>query len=211
METFTVNRTLKIVACAVVSVSMLGGCSWLRTKFGENDAYKKARQERPLEVPPDLDVPNTGGSLVIPEAAGGAASSGSAPRVAAPGDAAPAIGAGVGVVGEGLRVADTADSTFRRVGLALERSGIATVRSSDASAGTYDIQGSGTTTQRAGWLKRAVTFGKAGGKKVSTSVSLTVRVTGEGDASVVTVEGGSDEASKNAARDVLSVLRERLS
>src|SRR5690606_35534584 len=61
-----VKRILSHLLIAMLSVALLSGCSYLRTKFGaKNDAYKKSAQSRPLEVPPDLDSPNRSGTLQI--------------------------------------------------------------------------------------------------------------------------------------------------
>lgn len=206
------KRILLHLTCAIVAASLLGGCGYMRSKFGnKEDAYKSSGQARPLEVPPDLDMPNMSGTLVIPE------------RVAAPADAsarnvppsvdatAPGMSTGAAIPGEGLRVADGVQSTWVRVGLALERSGVAMIEARDADAHSYQIRGSGQVTQRAGWLKRTLTFGRADGRKVQTSVTLGVRVSADGDASRVTIEGAAGEAEQNAAREILDMLRQRLS
>lgn len=205
------KRTFLYLTCALVSASLLGGCGYMRSKLGnDQDAYKSSGQVRPLEVPPDLDMPNMSGTLVIPErvATSADASARNAPGVDA---TAPTMGAGVAISADGLRVADSVQSTWLRVGLALERSGVAMIESRDASAHTYQVRGSGQVTQRAGWLKRTVTFGRADAKKVQTSVTLGVRVSADGDGSRVTIEGAAGEAEQNAAREILDVLRQRLS
>ena len=43
------------------------GCSWFRKDKG---AYAEAPEDRPLEVPPDLDRPSTEGAMKLPPAAG---------------------------------------------------------------------------------------------------------------------------------------------
>ena len=186
----------------------------------QNDEYKKSVQERPLEVPPDLDKPNTTGALTIP-AAGSAAAA--APAVA--GDAAPATadvsaapaGAPAATVvapailsGDALHVADTVDSTWNRVGLALERSGAATVLARDEAGRTYDVQTTGQVVSKPGLFKKIVTLGMAKGS-TTAQVRLKLRVTAEGDGSKVAVEGATDDASKGAEQALLATLKQRLS
>ena len=190
---------------------MLGGCGYMRSKFGNKpDAYKNSTQVRPLEVPPDLDRPNSSGTLAIPEAGGGPAS---APVAAPPADAAPTMSATTRTTSldaSGLRVEDTVASTWSRVGLALERSGAATIRSRDESARSYEVTANATTSERPGWFKRAITFGRAGDKSVAKAVALVVRVTADGEGSRVVIDGATDVASTKAARDLLDALRQRL-
>ncbi len=208
------NRSLTFALCVIASASLLGGCGYMRSKFGSKpDAYKKSTQTRPLEVPPDLERPNSSGTLVIPErGAPGAttASSAVAPPSGSPGDAVPRMATGPALAGDGLRVADTVASTWARIGLALERSGAATIEAKDEAAHTYSVRTSATTSERPGWFKRAITFGRAADRQVSTPVTLGIRVAAEGDGSKVTIEGANDSAGEKAARDLLETLRQRL-
>ncbi len=207
------KRILPLAACLLVAASMLGGCGYIRSKFGnKQDAYKSSTQVRPLEVPPDLDRPNTSGTLVIPEAAAGSARA-SASTVTPPSDSAPAAllpSSTTTLDADGLRVEDTVASTWTRVGLALERSGAATIRTRDEAARRYEVTASATTSERPGWFKRAITFGRAGDKTVSKTVDLAVRVVADGEASRVAVDGPAGAEGAKAARDLLAVLRQRL-
>jgi uncharacterized lipoprotein len=126
----------------------------------------------------------------------------SAAAVAAP---TPAV-----LTGDALHVADTVDSTWNRVGLALERSGAATVLARDEAGRSYDVQTAGQVTSKPGWFKKVVTLGMAKGT-TTAQVRLKLRVTAEGDGSKVGVEGAADEASKNAAQALLATLKQRLS
>lgn len=209
------NRTISIAFGAIAALTLLGGCSYIRSRFGagSDDVYRNSTQTRPLEVPPDLDAPNRSGTLVIPEPSA-ANSAGpvdtSAPDAAITPNAAPPLAAAASVGGDGLQVADTLANTWRRVGLALERSGVATIQSRDEATRSYDIRTNGVTTKSPGWLKRAVTLGMARDKKVSTPVNLRVRVSGTDGASSVLVEGASTASDMNAARQVLETLRQRM-
>ena len=178
-----------------------------------------------MEVPPDLDKPNTTGALVIPEAgtAAAPAASGEAAPTAVPGAAAaPATAAqaaapvatapasAVVMAGGALHVADTVDSTWNRVGLAMEHSGAATVLARDEAGRTYDVQTAGQVVSKPGWFKKAITLGMAKGK-TTAQVRLKLRVTAEGDGSKVVIEGANDDASKEAAQTLLATIKQRLS
>lgn len=206
---------------ALVAASLLGGCGFLHKHFDRKEpAYQKSPQDRPLEIPPDLNTPNGSGALVIPPGASPAASAqpatppaydGAAPAadasVAAPVSSAP----GAAIEGDALRVADTVESTWVRVGLALERSGAATITSRDDAGHSYAVETTGQAGSQPGWFKRAITLGRAGAKSAA-HVPLTVRVSADGaEASKVSIEGAADEASRAAARALLATLRQRLS
>lgn len=206
------KKTIALVLGAIAMLSLLGGCSYLRTKFGsKSDAYKNSSQGRPLEVPPDLDAPNRSGLLQIPEpGTATAASAASAPATLVPPIAAPPMSAGTSLGGDALQVADTLANTWVRVGLALERSGVATIQARDEATRSYDIRTTGQKTRKPGWLKRVVTLGMAGDKKVATPVALRVVVGGSDGASTVSVQGAATESDTNAARQVLDTLRQRM-
>lgn len=211
------KRILIALLTAVVAASLLSGCSYFRKRTErKNNEYKMAVEERPLEVPPGLDMPNTSGALTIPQAGGstasapGASASSAEAPPAASSEVIAAAGQGVVLGGTGLHINDTVDSAWSRVGLALERSGAATVLSRDEAGKSYTVQTTGKTTVKPGWFKRAITLGQAETKKTA-QVQLTVRVGEDGDGSKVSVEGASDEASRDAARALLATLRERLS
>jgi len=222
-----VRRDIRALAISLTAGCFLGGCGWFHSHKHE-DAYKNSTQERPLEVPPDLDKPNTTGALVIPEA--GAASS-AAPAPVAPGEAAPtavpgaaatpapaegaapvaaAAPSAVVLAGDTLHVADTVDSTWNRIGLAMEHSGAATILARDEAGRTYDVQTAEQVVSKPGWFKKAITLGMAKGT-TTAQVRLKLRVTAEGDGSKVVVEGAADDASKAAAQALLATIKQRLS
>jgi uncharacterized lipoprotein len=212
-----VKRTVLALLTTLIAASLISGCGFLRKRTErKNNEYKMAVEERPLEVPPGLDMPNTTGALTIPSAGGSApaattaSSSSETPPAAGEAAVAGAAGAGAALGGDGLRVSDTVESTWSRVGLAMERSGAATILNRDEAGRTYTVQTTGQTTVKPGWFKRAVTLGMAS-KKKTAQVQLTVRVSADGAGSKVGVEGANDEASRDAARALLSALRERLS
>jgi uncharacterized lipoprotein len=214
MELANVRRDIRALVFAASATCLLGGCSWFhRHAEKQNDVYKTSVQERPLEVPPDLDRPNTSGALTIPEA-GSSATAAAAPSgepstgvSATPAGAAPAT---VALGDDGLHVADSVDSTWNRVGLALERSGAATILARDEAGRSYEVQTTGQVVAKPGLLKKVITLGMAKGK-TTVPVRLTLRVTAEGDGSKVSADGATDQASRDAAQALLATLKQRLS
>ncbi|MET0232892.1 MAG: hypothetical protein ABW186_18320 [Rhodanobacteraceae bacterium] len=217
---------IRALAILVAASSLLGGCSWFhRHSEKQANEYRTGVQERPLEVPPDLDKPNTAAALTIPEvgspasspaggtapAGMGSASAGTATAAAAVPGTAPGGAAPPAMLGpDGLHVLDSVDSTWNRVGLAIERSGAATITARDEAQRTFDVQTTGQVVEKPGWFKKTITLGMAKGK-TTAQVSLKLRVAAEGDGSKVTVEGASDDASREAAQALLSTLKSRLS
>lgn len=216
------RRDIQALAIAALASFALAGCGFFDRHFHkENDTYKTSVQEHPLEVPPDLDKPNTTGALTIPDAGASTATASAAPvDSSAPpaASAAPAEAPAAGVAaptaavltGDALHVADTVDSTWNRVGLALERSGAATVLARDEAGRSYDVQTAEQVTTKPGWFKKVVTLGMAKGT-TTAQVRLRLRVTAEGDGSKVGVEGAADQAGKDAAQALLATLKQRLS
>jgi uncharacterized lipoprotein len=219
-----VRRDIRALTIALTASCLLAGCGWFhRHAHKDDDAYKASVQEHPLEVPPDLDKPNTSGALTIPDAAAtGAApaatagdtsaapamaSGGAAPAATAPADAAapPAI-----LSEDGLHVQDSVDSVWNRVGLALERSGAATILARDEAGRSYDVQTTSQVVSKPSWFKKAITLGMAKGTTTG-QVRLKLRVTAEGNGSKVSVEGATEDASKTAAQGLLATLKQRLS
>ena len=97
-------RPLRSGLVLALAASTLSGCAW----FGSEPVYLESRESRPLEVPPDLVLPSSSAALLIPPAAAGSPTPGEAPPAA--------FGAGTA-----FEIADSAESAFRRVGLALGR------------------------------------------------------------------------------------------
>lgn len=68
---------LRPLALSVLAVAALGmsGCKWFNKA---NANYAQTGESRPLEVPPDLTLPNTAGAMQLPPPAGTAPSTGAA-------------------------------------------------------------------------------------------------------------------------------------
>ena len=206
----------RVALLLAVAAFALGGCGWFGGKTKE---YETSREERPLEVPPDLDAPATSSALTIPDTRPPAAGiSASAPGTSVPpsGDVPPTPPAPVPssyTAGEDstLRVVDAPDGAWKRVGFALERSGVAAVAGRDQTAGTYTVMGqrevAAPTDQ--GFFKKL--FG--GGKKGTTTEAVTrvVRIVADGEGSLISVEDESgNQSSDEFSRRVIEALRQRL-
>lgn len=189
-------RTLVLAACcSIAACGVFGG--------KRQEAYKGSREGRPLEVPPDLDAPAASRTLEIPETGDAAAGD---PAVA--GDPLPPSASSTIEPGDAssLSLADAPAGAWRRVGLALERSGVGEVVSRDEAAGTYTIRLS-VTERKGGFLSRMV-----GRDKVSVEdATRVVRIHAEGEGSVVRVEDEAGAASTDvAARKIIAALKQRL-
>jgi len=89
-----------------LAASTLGGCAWFRAE----PPHLAATESRPLEVPPDLVLPSSVAALQVPPVPAGG--------VAMPGDGPPTV---MATAGGAFVLADSAESAFARVGLALGR------------------------------------------------------------------------------------------
>lgn len=118
-----VRRALSAVLVAVVVSS--AGCGWLRGKSG----YEKSVENRPLEIPPDLDRPAQDSSMQIPATA--------TPRAA---PAAP-------VTGASFLIADAPESAWRRLGLALDRIEGVTISERVEAQSVYNVSYEGESFQ----------------------------------------------------------------
>lgn len=218
------RRDIRALTIALTASSLLAGCGWFHSHaHKDDDAYKASVQEHPLEVPPDLDKPNLSGALTIPDATptGAAPAAGAAaqPSAAPAGETVAAAPAGAATAAEAappailsddvLHVQDSVDSVWNRVGLAIERSGAATILARDEAGRSYDVQTTGQVVSKPGWFKKAITLGMAKGT-TTAQAHLKLRVSAEGDGSKVSVEGASDDASKQAAQALLSTIKQRL-
>jgi uncharacterized lipoprotein len=211
----------------LVATAFLTGCSWFH--HDKVEYYKGAAETRPLEVPPDLDAPATTKALVVPGAtpapAAAATPAAHAPVAAAPAAAAAAPAtpsavppaAAVAADATELHVADTVDSTWQRVGLALERAQVGKITSKDEAARSYAFEFNGPVDAAPApehhWYTPVLH--PFGGDKPKASVvtsALRVNVSEDNGGARVSVGGNADDASAAAAsRRLVAMLRERLS
>ena len=128
--------SLRPLLIALVGVALLSqsGCVWLRAKFANTAVYEDSEQSHPLEVPPGLDVPVTAGGVAIPDVTPNPMTQ----PVPASGAVPDATAAG------GFLLADTVDSAFRRVGVALGKIDTVVMGESSPATGTYSLTFQGT-------------------------------------------------------------------
>lgn len=141
-----------VLAVLVVSVFAASGCRWFR----KGNPYSQSAETRPLEVPPDLDRPNTDAALgaqasVTRSSMSGTPVQGSAVAAPAattsqaaagtPGAAAPAAPA---AAGSGFTVPGTRDEAFEKVGTALAGVPGVTIASKAQLLGAYDVSYEGS-------------------------------------------------------------------
>lgn len=120
-------RAVPLVLLAVAAT----GCSWFH-KEARGD-YAMPAESRPLEVPPDLNLPDTSGAMKLPPVASAAQPAG------APTAAAQAAAANSGFIVPGDR-----DAVFARVGTALADIPGLTIASRAQMLGSYDVNYEGT-------------------------------------------------------------------
>jgi hypothetical protein len=117
------------LALALLSVAVLGvsGCKWFRKG---NPDYAMSAETRPLEVPPDLNLPNTAGAMKLPPSAG---------QAPAAQDASAAVASA-----SGFNVAGARDEVFTKLGDALAGMEGVTIASRAQLLGTYDVSYEGS-------------------------------------------------------------------
>lgn len=123
-QTSRLARASTAALLAFTAAAMLGGCSWFGGAKGD---YALSPEARPLEVPPDLNLPDTSGAMALPPAAGAGQARPQAPA------AAPAASP------SGFTVAGNRDEVFAKVGTALEGIEGLKIASRAQLLGTYDV------------------------------------------------------------------------
>ena len=126
MRHSTLLRPLSAVAMPIAAVVLLvavSGCHW----FKKDSGYQLSAESRPLEVPPDLDRPNTDGAMQLPSEAPR-----SVTRSSMTGAASAASASGFTVPGE-------RDQLFEKVGEALASTAGVTIASKAQLLGAYDV------------------------------------------------------------------------
>ncbi|MCH1908110.1 hypothetical protein GXB84_07240 [Stenotrophomonas acidaminiphila] len=113
-------RALSLALLAIATTVTATGCF----KRGARGDYALAPEMRPLEVPPDLTLPNTAGASQVPALA-------SAARPAQPAAAQPAQG--------GFTASGSRDEVFGKVGDALATVEGVTIASRAQLLGSYDV------------------------------------------------------------------------
>ena len=191
----TLSRRLGALALAL---ACLAGCGI----FNRPIVYEDAKETAPLQVPDDLRAPVANPALQIPDVEGLAATPDTAP---------PSLGNTVAVARTGLpraanavlQLQDEAPNAWRRVGIALERSGCCRVVSKDEAALKYEVELS-AQTEKPGFFKR-VFSGDA------PANAMVVQIETATDGSKVSVLDAQGETRRDdAAMTVLGVVESRL-
>lgn len=123
-------RPLALVLLAVSVAGGLSGCKWFSKKGAKGD-YALSPEMRPLEVPPDLNLPSTAGAMNLPATASQVQSQGQG--------SAPAAASNTGFNATGSR-----DEVFTKVGDALGGIEGVTIASRAQLLGTYDVNYEGS-------------------------------------------------------------------
>ncbi len=121
------SSTLFVVPAALLLAASVSGCHWFRKDSG----FAQTGDARPLEVPPDLDAPDTAGAMLLPDAKPGSvtrSSLGAARAAASPSAAA-----------NGFTVAGDRDAVFAKVGDALAGIDGLAIASKAQLLGAYDV------------------------------------------------------------------------
>ena len=127
-------RRLNVAVAGALAITLLAtsGCSWFR----KGDAlYAQSPESRPLEVPPDLDLPRTDGAA--PQ--GSVTASGQAIATQAPASPGATAGAAAPAQAAGFTTAGTRDEVYARVGELLDGIEGVEIASRAELLGAYDV------------------------------------------------------------------------
>lgn len=108
---------------AVLLVAGLSGCHWFGKK---NELYTQSVESRPLEVPPDLDLPAADRAMTLPSTGNATTSASTSPSTSS-------------VAPIGFNVPGERDAVYARVGEALAGVQGVTVVNKAQILGTYDL------------------------------------------------------------------------
>ena len=120
-QTPRLARASAAVLLAFTAVALLGGCSWFRK--GAKGDYALSAEARPLEVPPDLNLPDTSGAMALPPTVSAAKAAAAAPAASA----------------TAFTVAGAHEDVFSQVGAVLETVDGLVIASRSQLLGTYDV------------------------------------------------------------------------
>ncbi|KQR17941.1 hypothetical protein VC273_21535 [Xanthomonas nasturtii] len=121
-------RVLSLALLATATVAATSGCSWFHK--GARGDYALAPEARPLEVPPDLNLPDTSGAMKVPTLASTTQQTNTPPSASA---------------NSGFTVPGERDEVFAKVGTALAEIPGLTVASKAQMLGSYDVSYEGSS------------------------------------------------------------------
>ena len=146
-------RPLLVAAVAFALAAGAGGCSW----FKHDSDYANSKEDRPLEVPPDLDLPDVSASTALPPSGNLSATTSSTLRNA------------------DVLVPGSAASLFPKIGAALEGIPGVTINGREESLASYDVSYKGET-----FLLRAQDSQSGGSRLLALSADGRLLTTGAG-------------------------------
>lgn len=126
------RRQLVVAGALAVTLLATSGCSWFRKS---DTLYAQSPESRPLEVPPDLDLPRTAGSAQQ----GSVTASGQAAAGPLQAASAPATGATASGQATGFTTPGTREAVYARVGELLGSIGGVDIASRAELLGAYDV------------------------------------------------------------------------
>ena len=178
------SSLLVTVPVLLLSGLLLSGCGMFRS----HKAWDTARQEAPLEIPPDLDTPSASDALVIPPPG--------ANNPTAAGARAD-VGSAGGVVADGFLLSDSVDNAYRRVGEVLAGGELGEVVAHDDAARSYTLNVAAASAQKRGFFRRLFHRDGKGGADGRASRQVQVTVGGSGaDASEIRAQGQAAAVAK---------------
>lgn len=121
-------RVLSLALLATATVAATSGCSWFHK--GARGDYALAPEARPLEVPPDLNLPDTSGAMKVPTLASTTQQNTMPPSASA---------------NSGFTVPGERDEVFAKVGAALAEIPGLTIASKAQMLGSYDVSYEGSS------------------------------------------------------------------
>ena len=151
MKSLMRNAQPLVAGAIVLALLASSGCRWFRSSD-----YTRSAEDRPLEVPPDLDRPTTDNQLPLPSSEG--------------------LG-GTGPVPAGFVVADTPENVWPRLGAALAGTEGVVVTGQSQALASYDV-----TYQGQSFLVRVES---TGGQSRISAISPIGQVLRAGPASIL--------------------------
>lgn len=190
------KKTSLLVVLPAVALSglLLSGCGMFRS----NKAWRTAKQESPLEIPPSLDRPSTSDALVIPPRGANLPTSNGVTA---------SVGGAAGQISDGFVHAGSVDRIYGRVGQLLAGGELGKVVSHDDARHSYVVSLSSAEVKRKkGFFSRLFGGGKAASKNGAMhQVQIMISSSGAADSQI---RAQSDSAA--AVAKVVDTLRSRL-
>jgi outer membrane protein assembly factor BamC len=202
------NMKSKLIGI-LVTLLALNGCSL----FSSQSEYDKVPPGKSLEVPPDLDEPNAAGAVRVPNSTYSRVADGPVSRNAPAGTTTPAVQPGTRMErvngAPSLLVDDSLESTWRRIGFALERIGLAVEdQQRDDAVYTVEYVDAEAREQRPGAFSRWILRKKGPDDHSGNYLVKLAEVGTQTRVSLLNDEGG--RATESVSEEILTGLLERL-